>query len=229
MPEVILRGKAGVPQTKQEGNTIVVKKDIANAVLEERHPTRRLKGKQAQLPVFSQAEVDSKVEAAKQKTAAGMNTLANQMGANLQKKFEDKIEKEKAGRAKAEDELADKARFMKGKVVAAQKAKATAQKATVAAQKAKATAEKTTATTKAAARVVVKKALGLSATEREARTVAIQKERKPMTEEARERMRAMNAEMQNPKGNATTETLKAEYARRAKIVPKKGYPVPAMK
>ena len=62
-----------------------------------------------------------------------------------------------------------------------------------------------------------------------ARTEAIRKERRPMTKEAKKRMRAMNAEMMNPKGNATTEKIKDHYAMLAKLIPKKGHPVPAMR
>ena len=93
MPEVILRGKTGVPQTKQEGNTIVVKKDIANAVLVERTPATRRTGKQAPGAVYTKAEVESKVAAATKLTAATMSTLANQLGANLEKKFAAEIMK----------------------------------------------------------------------------------------------------------------------------------------
>ena len=126
MPDVILRGKAGVPQTKQEGNTIVVKKDIANAVLEERIPARKLKGKQAQLAVFGKAELDSKVAAAKKETAGHVSKMANEMLANSQKQMLENSEKK----------LAENARHMKGKVVAAKKATQTAKNATQTAKKA---------------------------------------------------------------------------------------------
>jgi len=104
MPEVILRGKTGVPQTKQEGTTIVVKKDIANAVLEERHPATRRNGKQAPTAVYTKAEVKAKVAAATKATATGMNTMASKHAVELENGF------------------AKKTRFMKGKVAAAQKA-----------------------------------------------------------------------------------------------------------
>ena len=120
MPEVILRGKAGVPQTKQEGNTIVVKKDIANAVLEERIPARKMKGKQAQLAVFSKAELDSKVAAAKKETADLVHSNARELMANSEKQILETSEKK----------LAEKARHMKGKVAAAKKATQTSKKAT---------------------------------------------------------------------------------------------------
>ena len=62
-----------------------------------------------------------------------------------------------------------------------------------------------------------------------ARTEAIRKERMPMTKKAKTRMRARNAEIYNPTGNAETENTKDNYAKLAKQIPKKGYPVPAMK
>ena len=119
MPEVTLRGKAGVPQTKQEGNTIVVKKNIVNAVLEERIPARKLKGKQAQLAVFSKAELDSRVAAAKSETADLVHKNARELMADSEKTSETSRKK-----------LAEKARHMKGKVAAAKKATQTAKTAT---------------------------------------------------------------------------------------------------
>ena len=104
MPVLIVRGKTGVPQTTQEGNTIVVKKDIANAVLEERHPATRRNGKQAPTAVYTKAEVKAKVAAATKATATGMNTMASKHAVELENGF------------------AKKTRFMKGKVAAAQKA-----------------------------------------------------------------------------------------------------------
>jgi len=127
MPEVILRGKAGVPQTKHEGNTIVVKKDIANAVLEERHPATRRNGKQAPTPVYTKAEVQAKVAAATKVTAMNMNKIASKHAVNLETGF------------------ANKTRFTKGKVVAAQKA---------------------TVATKAAAKALVKKVRDIAAAEK---------------------------------------------------------------
>jgi hypothetical protein len=47
MVELILRGKAGPPKISREGTSIVVKKTIAGATVEERSPATRVTGKQA--------------------------------------------------------------------------------------------------------------------------------------------------------------------------------------
>ncbi len=80
MPEVTLRGKAGVAKIKRDGKAIVITKQIKTAVLEERLPYRRLVGKQQQLPVtpaqFDEAIVKA-VKAAKSETSLLVNKHAN--------------------------------------------------------------------------------------------------------------------------------------------------------
>jgi len=88
MPVLIVRGKTGVPQTTQEGNTIVVKKDIANAVLEERHPATRRNGKQAPTAVYTKAEVKAKVDAAKSEHGLNIAKQASGLLAAQKKEVE---------------------------------------------------------------------------------------------------------------------------------------------
>jgi len=90
MPQVLLKGTAGTPRTTREGSTTIVKKDIANVVLEERIPTRKLKGKQAPGAVYTKAEVKAKVEAAKSEAADHVAKHANGLLAAQKKEVEAK-------------------------------------------------------------------------------------------------------------------------------------------
>ncbi len=106
MPEVTLKGKAGVAKIKRDGKAIVITKHIKAAVLEERLPYRRLVGKQQQLPVtpaqFDEAIVKA-VKAAKSQTSFLLNKQLNETVDRTvaKKKKEIKAVMEKAAMASA--------------------------------------------------------------------------------------------------------------------------------
>jgi hypothetical protein len=78
MPEVILKGNTGTPKSERKGGMIIVSKDIKDAVLEERHPQKRIKGKSAPgAATFTTEEVKAKVTAAELKKGEHMAKLSS--------------------------------------------------------------------------------------------------------------------------------------------------------
>ena len=120
MPEVILRGKAGAPKTEQKGSLLIVSKDIKEAVLEERHPAKRIKGKSTPaVPTFTEEQVKAKVKAAervmKTITGDGVSDKAN----SFIKEMEVKFAKASSDQAKElEDKFTRKTKMLKNTAMA---------------------------------------------------------------------------------------------------------------
>jgi len=120
MPEVILRGTAGAPKTEQKGSMLVVSKDIKEAVLEERHPAKRIKGKSTPaVPTFTEEQVKAKVKAAERvmKTITG-DGVSNQANSLMKEMREDFAKASSAQAKELEDKFTRKTKMLKNTAMA---------------------------------------------------------------------------------------------------------------
>jgi hypothetical protein len=77
--DIVLRGKAGPPSVHREGSTVVVKKTLSKATVEERSTARRLRGKTSMTQAASAQKLKSALSSVR--AAADIEVASTRAGA----------------------------------------------------------------------------------------------------------------------------------------------------